>query len=197
MSKLSEKKVIAITGSMGSGKSKVLSYLEKDWPVFSCDASNAKLLEPGQKGHQALIGLGLAKEGEPIDKKEMAKALFSDTALKKKVEGILHPLIMEDMENWKASLDSPLLFCEVPLLFESGMEKSFDEIWCVDTNPDIAMKRLVTYRNFSEEEANARLASQFDPAYKREKSQEVIYNNKSEAELEKSLDALVEKRIHG
>ena len=54
MSKLSKKKVIGITGSMGSGKSEISRYLRKKYPVLDCDQVNADLLKKGNLGYQKL-----------------------------------------------------------------------------------------------------------------------------------------------
>lgn len=50
MSKMSKKKVIGITGSMGSGKSEISRYLRKKYPVLDCDQVNADLLKKGKFG---------------------------------------------------------------------------------------------------------------------------------------------------
>ena len=71
MHTLSEKKMIAITGSMGSGKSEVSKYVSQLYPVIDCDKINAHLLEKGEKGYHKLIQLDwvvLDKNGQ-IDKK--------------------------------------------------------------------------------------------------------------------------------
>ena len=51
MSKLSKKKVIGITGSMGSGKSEISRYLKNKYPVLDCDQVNADLLKKGNLGY--------------------------------------------------------------------------------------------------------------------------------------------------
>ena len=61
MSKLSKKKVIGITGSMGSGKSEISRYLRKKYPVLDCDQVNADLLKKGNLGYQKLNDLRIVQ----------------------------------------------------------------------------------------------------------------------------------------
>ena len=61
MSKLSKKKVIGITGSMGSGKSEISRYLRKKYPVLDCDQVNADLLKKGNLGYQKLNDLRIVE----------------------------------------------------------------------------------------------------------------------------------------
>ena len=61
MSKLSEKKVIGITGSMGSGKSEIARYLRNKYPVLDCDQVNADLLKKGNLGYQKLKEMNIVE----------------------------------------------------------------------------------------------------------------------------------------
>ncbi len=186
---MSKKKVIGITGSMGSGKSKVSSYLAKSYPVLDCDQVNAQLLKKGEKGYFYLTQLpwiALDEKGQ-IDKKKMAKEIFSDEKKKEKVENILHPLILDEMKTWISKQKSELVFIEVPLLFESQMEEHFDSIWCVVVSKDIALERLFQYRNYTYEQAQERIDQQMSVEEKKKRSTFVIENNGSLKELEEEI----------
>ncbi len=199
MPELSEKKIIGLTGSMGSGKSTVASIIRERFPVLDCDEVNRNLLKKGNAGYEALLSNGLIfldEEGE-IDKKKMASAIFSDEDLRKKSESILHPLIFEEMEKWISEQRTPLIFIEMPLLFESSAQGHFDEIWCVISDSDIALERLQKGRNISPEEALARWKAQFDPEYKRAHSEVVIFNNGSLEELREQILGVIERSLNG
>ena len=95
MSKMSKKKVIGITGSMGSGKSEISRYLRKKYPVLDCDQVNADLLKKGNLGYQKLNDLHIVEldsNGEII-KESLASYMFSNIEHRKQVEAILHPLM--------------------------------------------------------------------------------------------------------
>ena len=164
MSKLSKKKVIGITGSMGSGKSEISRYLRKKYPVLDCDQVNADLLKKGNLGYQKLNDLRIVEldSNGQIIKESLASYMFSKAEHRKQVED------------------------------------HFDSIWCVVADLDVALSRLQTYRNFTREQALARLVSQMNPEEKMAKSDIVLQNNGTVEQLHKQIEeALKEEKVHG
>ena len=197
MSKLPKKKIIGITGSMGSGKSMVSSMIRKRFPVLDLDQVNRSLIEKGNKGYKALsrkLDIPFDKDRN-IDKKVFSKRMFSDNEYKEKVERIIHPLILDEMKEWIDRHQDVLVFIEVPLLFETNMDVFFDEIWCVVCDEAIALQRLQTKRNYSLEEAKSRLACQYSPIIKLQQSDVVLYNNGTIEELEEQVSVYLERSL--
>lgn len=191
MSPVSNKKVIGLTGSMGSGKSTAAAILREHMPVLDLDAVNRKLLEAGQPGSRALLALDWMpeKNGE-IDKAALSLSMFGDPEKKAQVEAILHPLLWKEMEHWCAMQEGTCAV-EVPLLFETGSQDKFDEVWCVTASEPVALARLWQGRHIEEAEARRRLAKQMPAAQKARLSDVVITNDGG-------LDALraqVERRL--
>lgn len=199
MSELSKTKVIGITGSMGSGKSKASSFIRKLYPVLDCDQVNANLLNKGNLGYQELVQLDWIPldSSQEIDKKEMASKMFQDANKKKTIESILHPLILNEMKEWISKQRSELAFVEVPLLFESHMENLFDSIWCVVVSDQIALERLSKYRNYTESQAKERLATQMPVGEKVKRSNLVLKNDGSLENLENQIQDAIGKEIQG
>lgn len=200
MSKLSKKKVIGITGSMGSGKSEISRYLRKKNPVLDCDQVNADLLKKGNLGYQKLNDLRIVEldSNGQIIKESLASYMFSKAEHRKQVEAILHPLIFEQMHKWIYEQESSIVFVEMPILFEISAQDHFDSIWCVVADLDVALSRLQTYRNFTREQALARLVSQMNPEEKMAKSDIVLQNNGTVEQLHKQIEeALKEEKVHG
>lgn len=196
MHTLSEKKMIAITGSMGSGKSEVSKYVLQLYPVIDCDKINAHLLEKGEKGYHKLIQLDwvVLDENGQIDKKEMARCMFSDAEKRKEAESILHPLIFEEINIWKEKQNASYLFVEVPLLFEIQAQSYFDEIWCVYCDLDTAIQRLIEYRHFTYDQAMARIKKQLSVDYKKKNSDILIENNGNKEQLYHQIDIILGRR---
>ncbi len=185
MSALPKTKVIAITGTIGSGKSTAGHYLKTIYPVLDCDQVNAELLQPGHEGEKRLRTLSWIhydQDGK-IDKQNMASQMFQDHQKKQSVESILHPLIFEAIDRWEKEQKSSLLFVEIPLLFEIGAQDRFDEVWCVAIPNDLACKRLVEGRGFLEKEARQRIKNQFSLEYKVSNSDKVFWNTGSQEQL--------------
>ena len=200
MSKLSKKKVIGITGSMGSGKSEISRDLRKKYPVLDCDQVNADLLKKGNLGYQKLNDLRIVEldSNGQIIKESLASYMFSKAEHRKQVEAILHPLIFEQMHKWIYEQESSIVFVEMPILFEISAQDHFDSIWCVVADLDVALSRLQTYRNFTREQALARLVSQMNPEEKMAKSDIVLQNNGTVEQLHKQIEeALKEEKVHG
>ena len=200
MSKLSKKKVIGITGSMGSGKIEISRYLRKKYPVLDCDQVNADLLKKGNLGYQKLNDLRIVEldSNGQIIKESLASYMFSKAEHRKQVEAILHPLIFEQMHKWIYEQESSIVFVEMPILFEISAQDHFDSIWCVVADLDVALSRLQTYRNFTREQALARLVSQMNPEEKMAKSDIVLQNNGTVEQLHKQIEeALKEEKVHG
>lgn len=198
MHTLSKKKVIAITGSMGSGKSQASCYISKFYPVLDCDKVNASLLEKGQEGYEKIAQLNwvVFDDQGNIDKKKMAFSMFQDINKKQEVEAILHPLIFDKIKQWTTHQNEALLFVEVPLLFEIKAQNKFDEIWCVYCDEKIAMQRLIQYRHFTFEEAKMRLDQQFSVSYKKENSDVCIENNGDLNDLYCCIDRALERSLY-
>ncbi|MDO4466189.1 MAG: dephospho-CoA kinase [Bacillota bacterium] len=195
MSELSKKKVVAITGSMGAGKSQVSQFIAKKYPVLDCDRVNARLIEPDGLGFKQLKEKGLIQvlENGQLDKAQLSKDMFSNPSIKKEVESILHTLINEEIEKWIAQQEVSLLFVEVPLLFETHWENRFDEVWCVVSDQEVSLYRLETYRHIPKEEAKRRWANQWSVEEKKKKSDVVIENNGSLEELEEKVNEILRK----
>lgn len=195
MSTLSKKKVIGITGSMGSGKSQVSKIISKYYPVLDCDQVNSQLLEVGNDGFTTLLEnnlIELNNDGQ-LNKEALAKSMFSNVEVKNKVEMLLHPLIFKKMKEWIDAQDTDLVFVEMPLLFEIKAEKYFDSIWCVVCSHKIALERLKKYRNIEYEQANERLKHQLDPEIKKSKSDIVIENDKDINDLSIKIKEALER----
>ena len=175
---------IAITGTIGSGKSEAVRYLkEKGYDVFDCDEENRKLLEKGEAGYEAVRqAFPDCFKGDELDKKALSALVFHDPEKKKKLEDIMHPLILKKLKE----RNDPVLFAEVPLLFEAGWDRYFDRNLLVVTDEEILLKRLVK-RGLAKEEALQRLQNQMPVSEKIKRADKIIYNNGSLKELHEAL----------
>ena len=127
---------LVITGNPGCGKSSLLKILqERGLPVWSADQSVARLYEPGEDGWRLIrkrFGSRFITEhaeggsGPLIDKKALFAAMAADQTLRREVEGLIHPLVLAEQENFFRNLDAlpltaALAAVEMPLYFESRL----------------------------------------------------------------------------
>ena len=179
-----ERKKIAITGTIGSGKTEVAAYLrKKGYDVFDCDETNRQILE--ERGYELLHEEFVeCFDGKELNKQKLASLIFNNSKKREVLESILHPLILEEMMK---NGGEPL-FAEVPLLFESNWDQYFDENILIVCDENIAIRRLVN-RGLSEKEAKLRIANQMPVQEKIKKATRIIYNNGSLDELYSAIDS--------
>lgn len=178
---------IAITGTIGSGKSTVAAYLrDKGYFVFDCDEVNRGLLNS-----DILIDyFPECYENGLLNKKKLANIVFNDENKRLLLESIMHPLILKRMEEESKKHDP--FFAEVPLLFEVNWDKYFDEVLLVVVNEDNALRRLLN-RGLSIEESKQRIKNQMSTKEKIERSDVIIYNDSSLFSLYEKIDRWLSK----
>ena len=175
---------VAITGTIGSGKTEASLYLRnKGYDVFDCDAINKEILDSQSYELLHLDFPECFEDGE-LNKNKLASIVFSDEVRKEKLESILHPLILKELHDRK---NDPL-FAEVPLLFEVGWDVYFDETLLIICNEDIALDRLEK-RGISKDNAIMRIKNQMPVQEKIKKATRIIYNNGSLDELYTAIDS--------
>lgn len=166
MSELSEKKVawIAITGIMGSGKSTCIAQLKKwGYDVLSCDEVAKELLKVDGEAYPLIVklfGKEILNEDGSLKRKKIAALIFHDEKLRKEYENLLHPLIMKKLNEERLRCERPFQFVEVPLLFETGWQIFFDQVWGIGADERIIEERLIQGRGFTLSEVKERLAAQ-------------------------------------
>ena len=181
---------IAITGTIGSGKSTVCEYIRsKGYDVFDCDLENAKLLLKDNEGYLKVKELfPECIVNDEIDKKILSEIIFSSIDKKELLESIMHPLILKQLNLRK---DNPL-FAEVPLLFEASWDKYFDKNILVVTNMDLVVGRLLE-KGLLLDDINSRIKNQMSIEEKIKRADKIIYNNGSLNDLYLVIDEVLKE----
>lgn len=179
---------VAVTGSIGSGKSTVCGYLLRcGYPVISADEVNSQLLreEPVKEHIMKLLDL------EVFSREAVSLAIFRDNQLRLELNAYLHPLILRRVLDFLEEHKDGLVFAEVPLLYEAGWETYFDATVAVITDPKIAEDRLLKERHILPKEARKRRLKQLAQEEKARRSDYTISNNGDISDLVSKTDRLI------
>ncbi|HEY8449992.1 MAG TPA: dephospho-CoA kinase [Bacillota bacterium] len=177
--------VIGLTGGIGTGKSRVARLLgELGAEVLSADQIAREVVEPGRPAYAAVVarfGPEVVARDGTIDRRALAERVFSDEQSRKDLEAIVHPAVRAETAARLAALrarpDPPaVVVVEVPLLFEAGRERDFDEVWVVRADEATAVRRAASRDGVDEEHIRARLRAQW-PLEEKVRRADVVIDN--------------------
>ena len=194
MSSLS-KKTIAITGSMGSGKSTAKNILiEKGFPVFDADQSVLYLYENDQELIETFkVRYPEVILDDKINNTLIKRYLNHHSAQLKVIEDLVHPKVWDAYLDFVAASESDWVFAEIPLLFVVDWQYHFDEVLCVHTSQAKIINRLIKNRKISKKAILGMLALQLDPENKCAMSTIVLYNDKEIRDLKHQIELQLER----
>lgn len=162
---MKEKKLIAVTGGIGSGKTTVLSALkDAGYHVISCDEITKKLYKKRAVKKHLKEMFPTAVKGKiilSVDKKELAKIVFNNKQENEKLTAYTTELIF-NLATKKADALKGKIFIEVPLLFEKGYEKRFDSVIVVKRAKEERISSVIERSSITKEEVEKRISSQID-----------------------------------
>jgi dephospho-CoA kinase len=126
----------------------------------------------------------------------LAAKAFRDDDARKKLNGIVHPLVGRRRSEIIASVaEDSVVVEDIPLLVESGMAPMFPLVVVVHADAEVRVQRLVDQRGMSEEDARARIAAQADDEQRRAVADIWLDNSGSPDELEKRARDVWDNRI--
>ncbi len=179
---------IALTGNIASGKSIVQELLlSYGYKVLDTDSVGHKLLETNEIIKKEFADYEILQDGK-ISREKLGKLVFSNPELLNKLNSLMHPLIKSEIEFFfKTNNLEDKVFVAIPLLFETKMDKMFDQIVMIYANDKLRLERLIKRNNLTEDYALKRLHSQMAQDKKVLKSDIVIKNESSIEDLEKEV----------
>lgn len=183
---------VGISGTMGAGKSSVSTYIaSKGYPVYDADKIVHDLYDTVELQDFLVCRFGNdVVDHNGVNRKKLGEFVFSDSKALLDLESKVYPMVFDVIEK----LDEPLVFVEVPLLFEGGFESLFDIIVVVVADPIVRLERLKK-RGMSEEDIKSRDLRQWSHDEKILKADVVIDNSYSFDRLHKDVDAFLERIV--
>ena len=193
-------KAYGLTGGIASGKSTVARlFQELGVPVIEADEISHALCEPGEVGAikiREVFGNDVLDASGRVDRSKLGKIVFSDLQQRKKLEAILHPLIMEAIQKKiRGFFDSgkDLVIVSAALLMETERDKDFHGNILVSCSQDQQLQRLMDRDGVDREEALKRIKAQWSMGKKIEKATFVIDNSQSLENTRAQVKEIYEK----
>lgn len=174
--------LIGLTGGIGSGKSTVSALLAKRGAVIiDADAITRQLQQPGQPLLKELsdrFGSGIISSSGDLDRAALAAIAFGDPDALKDLNKIVHPAVAKEMDRQMNEVrhTDKVVVLDIPLLAENP-RKGLCGVIVVDVPVDLAVERLVTFRNMSETDARSRIEKQASREKRLEIADQVIDNS--------------------
>jgi dephospho-CoA kinase len=168
---------IALTGSIGMGKSTVARMFERAGvPLFDADAEVRRLQGPGG----ALVEHIGARfpgtvQGGLLDRDRLAELVLENPQQLAALEKIVHPAVRDARAAFiDKHRDAPVLIFEIPLLFETGGEKEFDKVVVVSAPVEVQRQRVLERPGMTTEKLDSILSRQMPDAEKRRRADFVV-----------------------
>jgi dephospho-CoA kinase len=158
--------IVGLTGGIGSGKTTVADrFAELGAAVVDTDVIAHELTSAQGAAMPAIIrafGSAVLQKDGQLDRAAMRRLCFSDPAMRKSLESILHPLIRsESVARCRRAEHAPYVLLVVPLLIESGAcHEHVDRILVVDCDETQQIARVMARSALSEKEVRGIMATQ-------------------------------------
>ena len=171
--------VLGLTGSIGMGKSTTAAMFEAEGvPVYDSDAAVHALYAAGGAAvaPDETAFPGVVTDGA-IDRAKLSARVVGDPEALAKLEAIVHPLVGAHRIGFfdKARAEGhEIVVLDVPLLFETGGQKSVDKVVVVSAPPEVQRARVLARPEMTPEKLEAILARQLPDAEKRARADFVI-----------------------
>ncbi len=174
-------RTIGLTGGIACGKSNVSSELRRLGAfVIDGDVISRELTAPGGAALPAIreaFGGSVFAAPDVLDRKALGALIFSDNAARERLDAVMQPLILREilrrMDEARAKGEA-LCVLDMPLLYEKGLDRLCDAVWCVSLPEETQLERLMARDGIGREAALARVRSQMDAREKARRADVVI-----------------------
>lgn len=192
---------VALTGGIACGKSVVQDYLQRyGVPIIDADHITHKLYEEDAdlialvKEH---FGKDVINPDGSVNRQKLGNKAFGQPEKLALLSGWIHPKVRQRVKQFfEAALppnspDNAIAISVIPVLYESGLQEQYDEVWVVKATPQQQLDRLMNNRGLSEAEAVTRVGSQIPITQKVNMADVVIDNTGTIENTEQQIEALL------
>lgn len=185
---------VGLTGGIASGKSTVADlFAHLGVPIINADKISKELTKKNQTAYYEIIahyGAVILDEDQEINRSVLRSIIFSNSAERKWLEHLLHPLIRQQIHQHVLACTAPYCMVEIPLLIDKKIYSYIQRILLVTTPIAIQIARVMARDQCSKEQALAILAAQPELSQRMENADDVLVNDKGLDELKDAVHHL-------
>lgn len=183
------KKILGITGGIGSGKSFVANlFAQLGATVVDADKIAREILEPGGRAFSKVMdafGEDILTDNGNINRKKLAGIVFSDKEKLNLLNSLTHPAIFEEMQDEIEKADTELVCLDVPLLFTCDFPIPCHKTLAVLAPKELRIARIMKRDCSTREEVEARMANQLSDQEFQALADICLWNDGAEETLRK------------
>jgi dephospho-CoA kinase len=186
--------ILGLTGGIGSGKSAAAQCFV-DLGIHLVDADNAArwVVEPGRPALAQIaehLGANVLQADGTLNRAALRELIFKDPQQRVWLEGLLHPLIREEIRQYLARAESPYAILVSPLLLETSQHQMVQRVLVIDVPEAVQIERTVLRDKTNEAQVRAILKAQASREERLSRADDVIVNDRDPAWLKSEVERL-------
>lgn len=199
-SQLGCRRIIGLTGGIGTGKSTVSHYLATTYqlPVLDADIYAREAVEKNSPILNAIAqryNSNILLPDGTLNRKKLGEIIFNNIDERRWLEQQIHPLVRDRFIQEIDKLPQPTVVLVIPLLFEAQMVNLVTEIWVVYCSNQQQLERLMQRDRLTLEQAQARIDSQMPIEEKCDRADVVLDNSSTLEALIKQVDTAITNSV--
>lgn len=198
-----KKRVIGLTGSIGSGKSTVSDLIASyGIPVIDADRISHEAVMKGSEGLCIIaeaFGREYISEDGSLDRRKLGALVFEDESARRKLNEIVHPIVIKRFNELKEKYEKEgheTVIFDCPLLLEEHLENLVDTVLLVYVKEEEQIRRIMERDKMSTDEALMRINSQMAQEEKKKLSDVIIDNSGSLENLRLQVENLIKNNFN-
>ncbi|NOT66895.1 MAG: dephospho-CoA kinase [Methylophilaceae bacterium] len=194
--------VVGLTGGIGSGKSEATRiFASLGVPIVDVDVISHQLTAAGQpilKEIIAFFGEEFLLENGELNRKAISRKIFADSALRLRLEAILHPAIYDKaLQELAKNSQAPYQILAIPLLFEgTRYQPIIQRSLLIDCDASLQISRTMQRSSLPEKTVRDIMAIQVSREVRRALASDIVENNGNIEQLRTKITKIHENYIH-
>lgn len=190
---------VGLTGGIGSGKTAVKNCFDDlGVPTVDADEISHAVTRPGQAAFDevvALFGKECLDEAGNLDRQYLRELIFANPAMKKQLEGIIHPCVRRGIQEFITRVTYPYCIICIPLLLETGRQAAMDRVLVVDAPEELQIARVSRRDRANEDQTRSIIKAQINREERLRYAHDIIINDGNINDLKNQVVNLHDRYI--